>query len=127
MATAHRENNMIKWVGVRPGHNGTQVIIDINTLINADLYTVPADSLLMIFGWSWGVSHNLAAESTIEIKTAGAAHYCWLGLSTSQVGEPGISNNNALFVPIELPEGYVISIITARQCYGHIHGVLIDA
>ena len=126
MATVHREPNQVKWIGVRPGHNGEQVIIDIDDAVNADLYTVPVDSILLIFGWSWGVIHNLAVEARIEIKTAGAAHYCWLGFSTAQAAVPGTNNNNALFVPIELPEGYVISIVTARQCYGHIHGILID-
>ena len=127
MATVYREPNQVKWIGVRPGHNGEQVIVDINSAVNADLYTVPVDSLLMIFGWSWSVNQNAGADVRIEVKTDGAAHYMWLSMVTAQAGAPSSESTQDKFVPIELPEGYVISIVTTRQAYGHIHGILIDA
>ena len=126
MATEHREPNRVKWIGVRPGHEGEQVLIDIDDAVDADLYTVPADKILLIFGWSWSVIQNAGVDATIEIETDAAAHYMWLSMVTGQAGAPSAESSQDKWVPIEIPEGYVISINTTRQVYGHIHGILID-
>ena len=127
MATVHREPNQVKWVGVRPGHNGEQVLIDINSAVNAILYTVPANKLLFLYDWHTTIVRDVANTINIEIRNNVAAHQCYLAYLSSIGTEIGNTTSNALQVPIELAEAWDINLLTTVTCRGYLHGILIDA
>ena len=126
MATVHREPNQVKWIGVRPGHNGEQILINIDTAVTAVIYTVPADKLLFIFNYSYSCASNAAAWAFVQLRNALDVVYYTLGQSASSAGAcaPVVSAN--LWVPIEVPAGYDLYLTTAGTSRGGIHGILID-
>ena len=127
MATVHREPNQVKWVGVRPGHNGEQILIDILTAVAVVLYTVPADKLLLIFNYSYSCQPNGANYAFVQLRNALDVVYYTLGASNSAAGasSPVIMAN--LWVPIEVPAGHDLYFNVVGTSRGGIHGILIDA
>ena len=126
MATEHREPNRVKWIGVRPGHEGEQVLIHIDFAVNTLLYTVAADKLLLLFDWQITLVGNVAAGAYLSLRTAVPATYYHLGYASSTVGAPGQFASNSLNVPIEVPATYNIYLTTTQTVRGGIHGILID-
>ena len=126
MATVHREPNQVKWIGVRPGHNGEQILLPIDTAVNADVYTVPADKMLLLFDWHLGGVRAIGFTGHLYVYDDTPVVIASIATVSSEVGEPGTSTSNALWVPIELPEDYAIKVVTAKQVEGYIHGILID-
>ena len=127
MATVHREPNQVKWVGVRPGHNGEQVLIDIDFNANQLLYTVAADKLLFIFSWQVTLAANAAGIATLELRTAVPAVYYHLAYLRGALADIGPSVSNSLWVPIEVPATYNNYLTTDQRVKGGVHGILIDA
>lgn len=128
---AHHEDNMAKWVGVRPGHNGEQVG-GYDGVANGDviLYTVPADKILLIFNWS------------LTANSAAAAVFAFLGIrdaldvQTHALGQLRLKNSmpnsivGSRYIPYEVPEGYDVYVSSnSADCsaYGTFDGILIDA
>ena len=126
MATVHREPNQVKWIGVRPGHNGEQVLVAIDTAVNVVVYTVAADTLLFLYDWHYGGNRNLAFGSILQIFDDGDNVNATIGYITSDASNPGTNMAQNLWVPIELVEGWYIKAITTQQVHGYIHGILID-
>ena len=130
MATTFREPNMVKWIGVRPGHEGTQVIeynkAQGNTQI---LYTVPADKLFMLFGVVYNVYCTAASAGRLAIFNAVPAitkilfeHNAFANISSLAT--------KSYEIPIELPETYSLRIVSDAATYVlncTIDGILIDA
>ena len=127
LATVHREPNQVKWVGVRPGHNGEQVLIKVDFGVNTLLYTVPADKILLIFSWQIGIGTAAAGNARLQLETAVPAVYYELGNCVNAAGSTSANSQQALWVPIEVPETYRIYLTTNIACVGGIQGILIDA
>ena len=127
MATVHREPNQVKWVGVRPGHNGEQVLKEFYAAATAEFYEVPADKLLLLFDWHLGVSGTAAGDSFIEIRDDGNVHYMYLALCSGKATDAGHNTSQALWVPIEIPALFDFRVITGVTSLAYIHGILIDA
>ena len=127
MATVYREPNQVKWVGVRPGHNGEQILIDIDTAVSVIVYTVPADKLLFLFDWSISTAPNLNIHSRLQIRTAVPVVVANIAGASSYTGDSGTNNAQALWVPIEIKAGYDIYLFATGATRGYIHGILIDA
>ena len=130
MATVHREPNQVKWIGVRPGHNGDQVLEN-DTAINVlkTIYTVPADKLLFLFAYDIGVYSGAAATAYFYIYDDTPAIFKSLAVRPV-TANTAVSSSQGLWVPIEIPEGYSLRLITSvAGCaiYVSIHGILIDA
>ena len=125
--TVHREPNMVKWIGVRPGHNGEQILIDIDTAVSVIVYTVPADKLLFLFDWSISTVANLNIHSRLQIRTAVPVVVANIAGASSYTGDSGTNNAQALWVPIEIEAGYDIYLVATGVTRGYIHGILIDA
>ena len=126
MATVHREPNQVKWIGVRPGHNGEQVLVPIDLGASAIVYTVPADKLLLLFDWHLGIVRNVDVTARLEARTDGAVVLAYLVQVSSNSADPGFSDSNNTFVPIELSAAYDLYVTTTTQVRGYIHGILID-
>ena len=125
MATVHREPNQVKWIGVRPGHNGEQVLINIDFNANQSLYTVGAGKLLLIFSWQVTMAANTAGLASLELRTAVPAVYYCLAYLRGALAHSGPSVSNTLWVPIEVPATYEIYLTTNQQIEGGVHGILI--
>ena len=128
------EANQVKWVGVRPGYYGQQILISesrVNT-VKQLMYTVPAGKVLLIFHTSVTLSINGvgAFESWIWIEDDGAATYHYVGYVK---GCGATANNNSVsdrFSPLIVPAGYTLNL----SCIGptnyatcDIEGILVDA
>ena len=127
MATVHREPNQVKWVGVRPGHNGEQVFEEFYGNVGAEFYVVPAGKLLFLFDWHLGVSGAAGGSSFLLIRTVLDAHYRYLALCSGHVTSAGGSTSQNLWVPIEVEAGFDFYVTTGVTCAAYIHGILIDA
>ena len=129
--TKHREPNKVKWVGVRPGHNGEQIHksgrANNDTVI---LYTVPADKILLLF--NWGISTFWTALNTyvsLGIYDAVPAIETTLVDILMQVIGDTYDREASYDMPIELPEDYSLRLVSgAIGCYisGYVHGILVD-
>jgi len=66
-----REPNQVKWVGVRPAHNGEQINIG-NFVVNGavTLYTVPAGKILLLIEISASKWTNYVGSIFVEARTA---------------------------------------------------------
>jgi len=127
MATVHREPNQVKWIGVRPGHNGTEQLVQIECGGNLLVYTVPADKLFLIYDWQFSVAGGVAGAALLSLRTAVPAIYYHLAYVTSVVGSSSAGVSQALWIPIELPATYQIYVTTNQPVRGGVHGILIDA
>ena len=127
MATVHREPKQVKWIGVRPGHNGEQTLIDIDKAASAEVYSVPADKILLLFSWHFGIGRNADATALLNLRDDGDVVIAQLAYVCSNSTDPGINANQALWVPIELPEDYNIHVTCTIQVRGYAQGILIDA
>ena len=127
MATVFREPNQVKWIGVRPGHNGEQVFISLDSIVTGVLYTVPADKILFLFDWHFGMASNVAAACLFQVRDDGGVVQANLAYVTSHTTATSANASNALWVPIEMPEAWDIYYTAAARVRGYFHGILIDA
>ena len=130
MATVHREPNRVKWIGVRPGHNGEQVL-EHGEAIGATvvLYTVPATKILLLFGFTCGMSCSANGVGTLGIYTDVPVLHRYLFFSSVQANN-AVAGCRDYSIPIEIPAGYSIRAISAAATLGVravIDGILIDA
>ena len=129
MATEHREPNRVKWIGVRPGHEGEQ-ILEHGTANNATviIYTVPADKLLLLYGFSYNASGTAGGTGFLSIYTAVPAvhrHLVYGNFSANTV----VAFGRDFVIPIEIPESYSVRVLSpaATMFVGiSINGILID-
>ena len=121
-----REPNQVKWVGARPGHNGTQVLAGVRTAVLnwTILYTVPAGKTLFLTHTF--LSSSNAISSTILMAVYDTTPVLWQYLlgnysQTNTSTPPTIAN---YWPPIEIPTGYTVQIYQVIDCglMGTIHG-----
>ena len=130
MATVHREPNQVKWIGVRPGHNGEQIIK--NALANnatVEIYEVPADKLLFIFGYFVSITAVVNVAGYLEIYTAVPALESTLYVAGARAGYSISVVHSFGNVPIEVAAGYFIKVRSsaAAPVDAGFNGILIDA
>lgn len=126
--TSHREQNRERWVGVRPAHDGEQVMkytgATNNTVI---IYTVPAGKTLLLWDWVHDTFTNGAAIGQIAARDDADVAFAYI--STHSFGAAGTKIGSLAYsVPIELYAGYdvvIISNIAGCTSRGMIHGILI--
>ena len=130
MAIVHREPNQVKWIGVRPGHNGEQIIAN-NDVNNATVivYTVPANKILLLNGFNCNCWASAASTGSIEWWDAVPILYRRIAKFSSQINSVYFGGNDYT-MPLELAAGHSIRIISAAAAYwlyATIWGILIDA
>ena len=129
MATVHREPNQVKWIGVRPGHNGEQILehnqASNNTVI---IYTVPADKLLLIFDYFISLYGAVNVQGTLALYTDVPALWKYLYDGAVRANNDISIAHNYGIIPVELPAGYSIRITSTAVAAvtAGIHGILID-
>lgn len=108
MAQLWRENNRARWVGIRPAHDGAQ-IIDTSTVSNAvdTMLTAAAGKRLLLFSWwAWSVATG-AGTASLGIYNAVPALSDRL-VYHRHVAAGERNTHHDLFVPIEIPSGWSI-------------------
>ena len=103
----HREPNQVKWMGSRPGHNGTQVWAPGQaTAAMQVVYTVPADLTLYLTHASLNVNALATGNGSLEVWTAAPGYHSTLLSHFYLTGVEGGSENASYWPPIEIPTGY---------------------
>ena len=125
-AMLYREPNQVKWVGIRPGHNGTQVIASSaannSTVI---LYTVTAGKVFYL-SYANLVMYARNFSLTVALSVRNAADVLQYSIATMASGDLGhLSLPVILNPPLEIPAGWdvVVSSNDALcNAYAFIHG-----
>ena len=104
-----REPNQVKWVGVRPAHNGTQVIKHTNaqngTVI---IYTVPSGNTYFLTGFTIGVRQEAAGDIALGVRDGSDVWQYYLFHNSYGSAQPPYAFGMGLTYPIEIPEDYDI-------------------
>ena len=105
-----REPNQVKWSGVRPAHNGTQIRVgeEIVALLWTPVYEVPAGETGMITHISLSHGINAAALFYIAIYDATPALEQIIYRGFHILNWPETKCNFNYWPPMELPTGYSI-------------------
>lgn len=126
-----REPNQVKWVGVRPGHNGEQVLeYAIAQNSTPILYTVPAGKVFYLCGYSlntWDTVGVATLRLVIYDDTPAAWKYLQYLISSANSGQ---SITKSYWPPLEIPSGYSVrleSAVATATVRGSIHGWVEDA
>lgn len=109
----YREDNKVKWVGVRPAHNGDQIVGKAINISNETetMYTVPANKILYLTHYWHFTWASAAGVAQIYIADAVPALYYRLSwMEDDGAFRFGIAGNYD--PPLELGEGYTIKIQT---------------
>jgi len=117
-----REPNQIKWLGTRPGHNGTQKIIKIESGANVELYEVTAGLTFFLTAYYIGFGMNTAKQATLEVRNVLDAIQYYLGYPSSAAVSTGSGIFMSFYFPLEIPAGYDFYITTTGQVRGFIAG-----
>ena len=112
-AMSFREPNQVKWVGVRPAHNGEQVVASgLASNSTAILYTVPSNKTFYFV--SYGATAYIAAtgiSAWMQIYDgAGALWNTIIDFISDSVG--ALRADNTFYPPMELPSGYSIRLVS---------------
>ena len=101
-----REKNRVKWVGVRPAHDGEEVAV--NKLVTntfGDVYVVPAGKTLHLISVSLGFSAIATGLVSVYLRpSAGGATYYFFE-SSIVVALPVQSEQWYAYPPLELSAG----------------------
>ena len=122
---AFREPNRARWVGVRPGHDGTQVVkyarAENATVI---IHTVTAGKTLFLCGLMGSVFDNGGGQHTVVFVRDGAdvfKYYLYWGENNASAGEPF---SKSYWPPIEIPAGY--DVCAQSTAAAHYINAIID-
>ena len=121
-----REPNQVKWQGSRPGHNGTQVLVSLQSAVTPlDLmYTVPAGQTLFLTYAAGFPNVNAANLIKLQIYTDGAVLWYQIAGAYSFAAQAMTGFTCTFNPPIEVPSGYTIQKYSsgANICTASIHG-----
>lgn len=113
-AMAFREPNQVKWMGTRPGHNGTQVLgYGAATVQTLNLWTVSAGKTGYLIAASINTVTNVTGTGRLGIRDvadAVVAILCsnmWTAAGAI-TGQPWYS-----WPPIEMPSGYDVFLVAS--------------
>ena len=130
MATVFREPNQVKWIGVRPGHNGVQILA-FDDIANGAvaLYTVGADKMGFITTVAISAGASLAAFGYIDYWNAVPATVGRFATLRGTGGPYDASAQVNFWPPLEMVEGFSIRLFSSLAGYtvfGMVHGWEID-
>ena len=126
-----REQNMVKWVGCRPAHNGDQVLENCSVVDGTDtIYTVPADKIFYLCNVNVMQRNNSTGLVEVDLYDDVPALVCRLVMCRSQIDRARLSDSRSFWPPMEIPEGYAIKGVSSNaavRCDGSIFGWVEDA
>ena len=105
-----REPNQVKWMGSRPGHNGTQVLEHASaTNATVIVYTVPGAHTLFLTHTILDIYSTGISTAYLSIYNAVPALVIHIHLSRVQTNRE-LSLNNSYWPPIEIPAAYSVRV-----------------
>lgn len=121
-----REPNQVKWLGSRPGHNGTQ-ITEFNVVDNGnvDLYVVPAGKRFFLTSWAVSAINISGGAGNGFMSVAIGGLNAFMPASFSSALNEPMSEAGRFWPPIELAAAenvYIYSSVAAFFIRGSIHG-----
>lgn len=121
-----RESNQALWRGVRPGHNGVQVVANNNANNDTiEIYTVSIGKILYLTTLSWGTDPNAEGRGLIRVRnTTDVLQYDIVDIY-SRGANPCFSGSIPFNPPLEIPERWdivVTSTVTSFVMFCFIHG-----
>ena len=113
-----REPNQVKWMGSRPGHNGTQVLVDgtFLLLVPTVFYTVPVGQTLHITNMLLSRGQFVATFAYIAIYDDVPALSSIIFPVLWAIAPQGNPIINSYWPPIEVPAGYHLYISQTVNC-----------
>ena len=121
-----REPNQVKWLGSRPGHNGTQVLAGVQTAVVGwtILYTVLAGETFFLTFASLGNFNNLSASLSMAIYDDGGVIDQYLGGYFTVAGQVGGGFVANFWPPIELAAAFSVRAHQLANCgmIAAVHG-----
>lgn len=98
-----REPNQVKWVGIRPAHNGERITAEgIATNTTVDVYSIPIGKTLFLTWSSLSGRSNTSATLLLEVTDNLNNHLFTLHQGRTPSGGAGFDSDTALFYPIEI-------------------------
>lgn len=124
MEYSWREDNRQRWVGIRPAHNGVQVVSIASASNNVQiLYTVPAGKVLYLVTDYLESYLTVAGRSSILYIT-NSLDVLWYYLILHMTPNSGsFYDRITRFHPLEVPEGYKIKCSTDIVGNGNNGGI----
>jgi len=121
-----REPNQVKWMGSRPGHDGTHVAISKGaTNASVELYEVPAGKVFYLCHASMGFSAVAAGRANLFINTNIPALWFICFYDVVLAASDPATHDAAYWPPIEIPAAYKLYIhsnAVGLTIWGQIHG-----
>jgi len=121
-----REQNQVKWVGVRPGHDGTQVAAsNVASAGDAIVYTVPVGKVLYVTAWNAQAKDTAGGNAALFAvrDDLDAWVYSFMALSFAVAGQ--VVSSLSHDPPLEVPAGYDVYVYTdnaAAQIWATVFG-----
>lgn len=121
-----REKNRMRWVGVRPGHNGTQVLERrYATNARVTVYTVGAGKVAFITHIALGSPSNVSGAVYCVIANTVPEDLWFPIIGYNITNMPSIHGEASYWPPIELPAGYIIAVFSGAaglDVWCSVHG-----
>jgi len=113
-----REANHVLRVGVRPGHDGTQIYYHVlaNLIGRTALMPVHASLTRYITYYYMSTTPNNALNAELELRNAVPATVWWICYARSRVGYLGQTISGSFWPPLEVPSDWTIDVnLSAAQ------------
>ena len=126
MSTSWGEPNAARWVGVRPGHGGSQIVKSGKKANGTEiLYTVTAGKTLYLISVESMVSDNVGGLTAVYIRDELDVTWYQCDYRMSVQNNPNWGKQSFFFPPLEVPAGYDIcmySNVAGLNCQASIFG-----
>jgi len=121
-----REQNQVRWQGVRPAHDGTQRVGDATaTAAAAQVLLVGAGKIFYLCTAMMGFSAIAAGWCDLAVNTAIPALWHRLLVDYVAAAASGITKSITFWPPLEIPAGYTIDVASGAAgltVYGAVFG-----
>jgi len=121
-----REPNQVLWRGVRPGHNGTQVIAFKDaTAGTLPLYTVGVGETLYLCTVGLGITTDVTGFCRVDLRDDGDAFIATLLTLFHFLNIGTIEVHETYWPPMELLAGYYLEVVSGAAgltARAHIFG-----
>ena len=118
----YREANQVLWRGVRPGHDGTQRILKIDTVLSVEIAEVTAGLTYYLTGFSLGIIRNADAFSRLVVRNVVDAEQYDLAYVNSFTACDGEVFGLTFPFPLEISAGWDFYVYATAAVHGFIAG-----
>jgi len=106
-----REPNQVRWIGSRPGHNGTQILEDARANNSAiRIYTTPADVTFFLCSLVLNLESVVAGVAYCRVYDDGGAAQYYIFERTVLAADPTMTIPFSFWPPMELPTDWSVRV-----------------